>query len=171
MNSKNQIVATANIINNMYRLNTPGGDYACMSEVGEQNIFLWHQRMGHLNFDRLKKMPENADHVTFSANTQSLTCVTCKEGKQTRLPFKSEGNRSTVPLQLVHSDICGPMETQTIGSAKYFLTFTNDYTKNVNVYFLSKKSDTLTKFKEFKNEVENQLNSLIKILRTDNGLE
>lgn len=171
MNSKNQIVATASIINNMYRLNTPGGGYACMSDVEKQDIFLWHQRMGHLNFNSLKKMPENVEHVTFSTDTESLTCITCKEGKQTRLPFKSEGCRSTFPLQLVHSDICGPMETQTIGGARYFLTFIDDYTKKVYVYFLKKKSDTLEKFKVFKNEVENQLNSHIKILRTDNGLE
>lgn len=171
MNNKNQIVATASIINNMYRLNIPGGGYACMSDVEEQDIFLWHQRMGHLNFDSLKKMSENTDHVTFSAKSESLTCVTCKEGKQTRLPFKSTGIKAKSLLELIHSDICGPMETQTLGGAKYFITFLDDYSKKIYVYFLRNKSDALEKFKEFRQEVENQLDTRIKILRTDNGLE
>lgn len=171
MNNGNQIVATASIINNMYRLNMPGGGYACMSDVEENDIFLWHQRMGHLNFNSLKKMSDNTDHVTFSAKSENLTCVTCKEGKQTRLPFRSEGNKAKGLLQLVHSDICGPMETQTPGGAKYFITFLDDFSKKIYVYFLRNKSDALEKFKEFRNEVENQLNTHIKILRTDNGLE
>ncbi|KAG6451043.1 hypothetical protein O3G_MSEX006910 [Manduca sexta] len=164
INCKSQIVATASIINNMYRLNMPGGGYACMTDVEEQDVYLWHQRMGHLNFNSLKKLPENTDHVIFSAKSENLSCVTCKEGKLTRLPFKSEGNKAKFPLQLVHSNICGPMETQTLGSAKYFLTFLDDCSKKVYVYFLCKKSDVLEKFKEFRHVVENQLNARIKIL-------
>ncbi|CAK9816532.1 Retrovirus-related Pol polyprotein from transposon TNT 1-94, partial [Anthophora quadrimaculata] len=153
MNNKEQIVATANIINNMYRLNMPEKGYACMSDVEERDIFLWHQRMGHLNFNSLKKMPENTNCVTFSRKLENVTCVTCKQGKQARLPFKSEGNKAKVTLQLVHSDICGPMETQTLGGAKYFITFLDDYSKKVYVYFLRNKSDALEKFKEFRHEV------------------
>ncbi|KAI8436415.1 hypothetical protein MSG28_010011 [Choristoneura fumiferana] len=156
--------------NNMYRLNMPGGN-AYMSGVEKQDIYLWHQRMGHLNFDSLKKMSENTEHVIFSDKIENLTCITCKEGKQTRLPFKSSGVKVNKPLELVHSDICGPMETQSLGGARYFLTFLDDYSKRISVYFLRNKSEALDKFKEFKQEVENQLDARIKILRTDNGLE
>lgn len=169
--NRGQIVATASIINNMYRLNMPGRGYACMSDVDAEDIYLWHQRMGHLNFNSLKKMSDNVDHVIFSEKSENLSCITCKEGKQTRLPFKSECKRAQTPLQLVHSDICGPMETQTLGGSKYFITFLDDYSKKIYVYFLRNKSDALEKFKEFRNEVENQLEARIKVLRTDNGLE
>lgn len=171
MNNNSQVVATASLINNMYRLNMPGKGYACMSDVENQDTYLWHQRMGHLNFRSLSKMTENTDHVIFSAKSENLTCLTCKQGKQTRLPFKSEGSRAKNVLDLVHSDLCGPMETETLGGAKYFMTFIDDYSKKVYVYFLRYKSEALEKFKEFKHEVENQLDAHIKILRTDNGLE
>lgn len=171
MNNRGKIVATASIINNMYRLNMPGEGYACMSDVEDKDFFLWHQRMGHLNFNSLKKLPEHTNHVIFSAIKENLTCITCKKGKQTRLPFKGEGDKAKSLLQLVHSDLCGPMETQTLGGAKYFLTFIDDYSKKVYVYFLRNKSEALEKFKEFKHEAENQLDAHIKILRTDNGLE
>lgn len=49
LNKQNVIVATATKDNNMYRLNM-NTDYAYMSDVKQNDIFLWHQRMGHLNF-------------------------------------------------------------------------------------------------------------------------
>ncbi|CAK1587338.1 unnamed protein product [Parnassius mnemosyne] len=58
LNRKNDIVATASLINNMYRLNVPGG-YTCISDIIEQDTYLWHQRMGHLNFQSMKKLTEN----------------------------------------------------------------------------------------------------------------
>lgn len=171
INSKNQIIATASIVNNMYRLNMPGGLAHMSSVEHEQDAFCWHQRMGHLNFQSLKKMSDNTEHVTFSGKTENLTCITCKEGKQTRLPFKSDGSKVTKPLELVHSDVCGPMEIQSLGGSRYFLTFLDEYSKKISVYFLHNKSEVLSKFKEFKQEVENQLDAHIKVLRTDNGLE
>ncbi|GBP26795.1 Retrovirus-related Pol polyprotein from transposon TNT 1-94 [Eumeta japonica] len=63
------------------------------------------------------------------------------------------------------------METQSLGGAKYFLTFLDDYSKKVFVYILNKKTKILSKFKEFKTEVENQSECKLKCIRTDNGLE
>lgn len=92
--------------------------------------------MGHLNFNSLQKMTDNTDHVIFSAKTPAITCVTCTEGKQTRLLFKSVGSKARSLLETVHSDICGPMETQTMGGTQYFISFLDDYSKKVYVYFL-----------------------------------
>lgn len=170
LNSHKKIVATAILINNMYRLNLYNVQ-AYISDVDKQDIYLWHQRMGHLNFSDLKKIEENTDGVQLSKKTDNLTCVTCLEGKQTRLSFKSSHSRATQLLETVHSDICGPMETTSLGGAKYFITFIDDFSKKVFVYFLKKKSEALEKFKQFKSQVENQLECRIKCLRTDNGLE
>ena len=63
--------------------------------------------------------------------------------------------RSTRKLQLVHSDICGPMQTQSIGGAKYFVTFIDDYTRCCAVYFMKCKSEVLDKFKEFEDTTTN----------------
>ena len=60
--------------------------------------------MGHLNFSDLKKIEENTDGVQLSKKEDNLTCVTCIEGKQTRLPFKSSHSRAYL-LETVHSDI------------------------------------------------------------------
>lgn len=106
---------------------------------------LWH----------LKKLKESFTKAFTLSDTQvnNITCITCKEDKQTRMPFKSQGSHSSKPLELMHSDLCGPMETQSLGEGKYFLSFLDDYTKKVFVYILNKKTEVLSKFKELKTEV------------------
>ena len=51
------------------------------------------------------------------------------------------------------------------------MTFTNDYSRYGYIYLVKQKSETFEKFKEFKNEVENQLGRKIKVLRSDRGGE
>lgn len=72
---------------------------------------------------------------------------------------------------MVHSDVCGPMSVASLGGARYFVTFVDDYTRYSTVYFLRQKSEVFGKFKEFAAEVENVTGLEIKTLRTDNGGE
>lgn len=134
---------------------------------------LWHRRLGHINLQRMKQMRDKAvTGLDFDDSEDGIrNCTVCAMGKQTRLPFGRSENRSTHVLDLIHSDIIGPMETQSIGAAKYVLTFIDDYSRKLFVYFLRNKSETMQRFVEFKARVENQTERKIKILRTDNGTE
>ena len=60
-------------------------------------------------------------------------------------------------LELIHSDVCGPMSTTASGGYQYFVTFTGDLSRYGYIYLMRHKSETFEKFKEFQNEVENQL--------------
>ena len=95
-------------------------------------------------------------------------CEECVEGKMHRMPFKPAVEiRSIRKLQLVHSDVCGPMATESIGGCKYFVTFIDDYSWCCNVYFLRHKSEVLEKLKEFTSGSDRRNETL----RTDNGGE
>ncbi|KAG7300019.1 hypothetical protein JYU34_017061 [Plutella xylostella] len=170
-NSNGEIAATADRVNGTYRLNT--NLHQALSSVtskGDCN-FLWHQRMGHINYNDLDKLQICAEGMKLSTQKEDAACTSCLEGKQTRQPFNHGGSRASELLELVHSDVCGPMENKSIGGSRYFLTFIDDYSRKVYVYMLTHKSEALEKFKEFKNQVENELNRKIKILRSDNGKE
>lgn len=97
--------------------------------------------------------------------------MVCCEGKQTRSSFPREGSRASKVLELVHADVCGPMETKSIGGSRYFLVLQDDFTRMTFTYFLKTKEEAFDCFKEFKNFVENQKGVKIKTLRTDNGGE
>ena len=86
-------------------------------------------------------------------------------GKQHREKFeKGKAWRARQKLELVHSDLCGPMKTASLGGAKYFVTFIDDFSRKVWIYLLKDKSKTFEAFKEFKQEAENESGLKIKIL-------
>jgi hypothetical protein len=73
--------------------------------------WLWHRRLGHLNFDHIIKLKnlEEVKYLPRISNTQDSVCKPCQVGKLTRTQFKSKRSTSIEkPLQLVHMDICGP---------------------------------------------------------------
>eukprot|EP00253_Pinus_taeda_P027966 PITA_27966 len=95
------------------------------------------------------------------------TCECCILGKKHHESFlKGVAYREKQPLELVHTDLCGPMRTQSIGGNCYFLTFIDDYSRKTWVYFLKQKSETFARFKEFKALAENQIDRQIKVLRS-----
>ena len=74
-------------------------------------------------------------------------------------------------MEIIHTDVCGPMSVEARGGYHYFLTFTNDLSRYGYIYLMKHKSETFEKFKEFQSEVENHRNKKIKFLRSDCGGE
>ena len=83
--------------------------------------------------------------------------------------FPSSAKRANKILELVHSDVFGPVPVPSLGKSVYCVSFIDDFSRNTWIYFLRKKSEFFDKFKEFKALVENQAEKKIKVLRTDNG--
>ena len=87
-----------------------------------------------------------------------------------RKPF-GKAIRAQIPLQLVHSIVCGPMNVKAKHVASYFITFIDDFTRFNYVYLISHKFEALWCFRKFFNLVENQKDVRLKALRTDQGRE
>ena len=103
----------------------------------------------------------------FLSNAQ--VCETCQQGKQTKLSFQAnQVRRANQKLQLIQTDVCGPMKTNSLSGNRYFLLFIDDYTRMCWVYFIRVKSEV---FDVFKASVENQCNLSIKALRSYIGGE
>ncbi|GFR24278.1 hypothetical protein TNCT_211031 [Trichonephila clavata] len=58
-------------------------------------------------------------------------CDGCCYGKQSRRPFGTRKQRATTPGELVNIDVCGPMQQQSLGGAKYYVCFKDDFTNTV----------------------------------------
>lgn len=80
-------------------------------------------------------------------------------------------NRSNDLLQIIHSDVCGPVNKTSFGGARYFATFIDDYSGYMTVYCLKSKDEVFQAFKDYRTEVEKQTGKKIKCLRSDNGRE
>jgi hypothetical protein len=85
-------------------------------------------------------------------------------GKMTKTPFNSHPEWALELLDIIHSDVCGPMSIPTCGGYLYFVTFTDDLSRYGYFYLMKHKSETFEKFKEFQKEVENHRDKKIKFL-------
>ena len=142
----------------------------CQKVSHSDNMYLWHLRLGHIILDRINPLVKDGPLRELNVGTLPV-CESYLEGKMTKRPFSSKGERSKEPLQLVHSDVCGPLSVHARGGYEYFITFIDDYSRYGYVYLMHKKSETFGKFKEFMAEAEKQLGKSLKTLRSDRGGE
>jgi hypothetical protein len=98
-------------------------------------------------------------------------CEACLLGKMTKMHFSGFPERASDLLELIHTDVCGPMSTTSRAGYQYFITFIDDLSRYGYVYLMKHKSETFEKFKEFQSEVDNQGGKKIKTLRSDRGGE
>ena len=141
----------------------------------DPNLHLWHCRFGHLGVDNLTKLIN--ENMVDGMNTtgqsgDNSTCESCMMGKQHPTAYPKEiPYRATQPFEIVHSDVCNSMHVNSHGNSKYFVTFVDDYSRYVHVYFIKSKDEVLEKFKEFANYAANTTGKNVKVLRSDNGGE
>lgn len=169
-----KVIATGTLVNNMFKLVKSSnssfengfacGDIATRKRYVNDAILL-HRRLGHVS------MNNEIFLKVFGRKMKDFKCVVCIKGKQTKLPFPSSDNRATRILELIHSDVCGPMSINSIGGKRYFVTFIDDFSRKCFVYMIAHKNQVLKCFKEFKLFVEGQMEVKIKSLRTDWGGE
>src|SRR4051812_25598024 len=174
--SKNDMfMADDPIVNGLFILNL---DDASVYNVSAKRLrpndlsptYLWHCRLGHISEKRMKKL--HGDGLLTSFDFESYeTCQACLLGKMTKSPFSGLPKRATDLLELIHTDVCGPISTTARGGYHYFITFTDDFSRYGYVYLMRHMSETFEKFKEFQSEVENQRGKKIKALRSDRGGE
>src|SRR3954465_4688504 len=97
-------------------------------------------------------------------------CEACVKGKQHRNPLPNQSTtRAKEILEIIHSDVCGLMSQNSVGGARYFVTFIDDKMQKTFTYPIKSKDKTFEKFKHFKALVKKQTEKKIKTLRSDNG--
>ena len=146
---------------------------SCLVAEVKDSSWLWHFCYGHLSFGGLKTLQQkNMVAGLPQIRIPSQVCEECVVGKQHRSQF-SQGKswRAKVALELIHSDICGPITPCSNGGKRYLITFIDDYTRKTWAYFLQAKSEAFCTFKSFKARVENETGNTIKTLQTDRGGE
>eukprot|EP00253_Pinus_taeda_P032839 PITA_32839 len=147
-----------------------GRNSSVVPESGAENIvvsrektMLWHQRLRHIGEKGLrilhgKVMVEGMSNSSLDFDL----CENCVYGKQNQVSFPSSGKRVKHILELVHSDVFGPVKVPSLGKSMHYVSFMDDFSRNTWIYFLKKKYGVFDRFKEFKALVENQIEKKIK---------
>jgi hypothetical protein len=132
----------------------------------------WHQRLGHIREKGLRLLHSKGmveGMCKFSLDFDFYEH--CAYGKHNRVIFPFSATREEGIPQLVHSDVFGPVSVPSLGKYVYYVSFIDELSRNTWIYFLGKKYKVFERFKEFKDLVENQIEKIIKVPRTNNGRE
>jgi GAG-pre-integrase domain len=112
---------------------------------------LWHLQFGHLSQDGIRQLAKKGMvHELPNMNYSKPFGERCVLNKQARnsFPRRAEYHAKNI-LKLIHTDICGPITPKSFGEKRYFITFIDDYTRKIWMYFLKEKSEAFETFKKF----------------------
>ncbi|KAL0408303.1 UNVERIFIED_CONTAM: Retrovirus-related Pol polyprotein from transposon TNT 1-94 [Sesamum radiatum] len=137
-----------------------------VSNAIDSDVLLWHKRLGHPSYKVLKRVPNLKIKVK---NVE--VCTICPLAKQHRLAFPCSSSCTSKPFELIHIDIWGPYHQASLTNCHYFLTIVDDFSWATWTFLLRHKSQTPTILKNFFTNIQNQFESYVKQVLSDNGSE
>ena len=143
--------------------------YLCAAiNVKARPAEIWHQALGHLNEEDLRKLPAVSENMCITGK-RDMQCETCIQGKMTKTFNRTPDEKAKKPLMKVHSDLAGPINTKSKNGYRYVMNFVDDFSGCSFVYFLKNKNDACLAIEKFIADVAPY--GEIKCMRSDNGTE
>ncbi|KAL2248336.1 UNVERIFIED_CONTAM: Retrovirus-related Pol polyprotein from transposon TNT 1-94 [Sesamum indicum] len=149
-----------------------GGSSSNISFAGTvSQANLWHNRLGHMS-EKGMNVLKSKGRLPELKSVEVGHCEHCVFEKQKRVSFLTTGRTPRKEkLELVHTDLWGPAPVSSLGGSTYYMTFVDDSTRKVWVYFLKRKSDAFDAFRRWRALAENEAGLQVKCLRSNNGGE
>ena len=167
-------------VNGLYQFDTNGKarEHAMAAKLNVSLTEL-HELMGHVSMDAAKSLVEQNAVVGIKLRDQTPTfCEACVHAKQQKkaIPDQRTSPRSSSYGDLIHTDVWGPARVSTLRGKQYFISFTDDYSRETRVTFLKKKSEAFEAYKHYEAWVKaqrtgNDRAATIKTLQSDRGGE
>lgn len=150
-----------------------GDDETSYMSFKKNSAVEWHRKLGHPGKEKMKKMINivNGMKISNEEIDNMPECEICIQSKQTRFPFSTQRYKASNPLEIICTDICGPITPSTWDNKRYILTCIDEYTNYTKVYLLTNKSEAFGNLKNYIIEAERQQNLKVKIIRCDCGGE
>lgn len=160
---QNKIVALGELNGNLYELQE---EKVLAAKETSRCVHEWHLLLAHKNIHDIRKMNLNIKQCNCSD-----ICEHCIKGKMATKPFPKKSSEVNNMFDVVVSDVCGPFQVESVGRAKYFVTFIDVYSRYSKVYFMRNKSDVFEKLREFVENVKTKFHLKPKVVRSDRGGE
>ena len=173
-----ELYIQAKLINGVYEIDiseTQSANVAHSSQKDEADMQLWHRRLGHRDTTTIMNLQKGdlVRGLQVKESKEALTkCISCITEKAVKPSFpRCVEQRSTKVLDIIYSDLCGPINVPSLGNNKYILIFIDDFSRYCVAYFIREKSETVEMFKEYIAMVRNKFQRAPAVLMTDNGGE
>lgn len=150
----------------------PKGANTLEGNLAAKKTLLWHMRFGHIGEKGFRTLKNK--NLIKGLNDCILEFDFYEHyvyGKQNHVQFYSNSHKSFYVLDLILSNVFGPIKVPSFSNSIFFVSFIDDYSRRTCDYFLKSKTLVFSQFKEFKALVENQTSKKIKCVRIDHGGE
>ncbi|KAJ9552989.1 hypothetical protein OSB04_017034 [Centaurea solstitialis] len=149
--------------NRLYKIQLKVGKPHCLHAEIDDESWLWHARLGHINFGAVNMMHKLSNGVPVLKH---------KDQANHKHTFPKKTNyKSTNILEVLHGDICGPIDPPTPAGNIYILVLVDDFSRYMWSFLLKHKNDAADVIKRFKKSIENRTGKEIKTFHTDRGGE
>ena len=138
------------------------------------SLHIWHQRMGHMSHAALERYgPDALKGINLDKSVKEIPsiCAGCETGKSTRKSFPGSTKKTDQILQIVHSDLAGPMQTKSLQGSHYIATFIDDHSRHMVIYYLKTKDQFVGALRKFLAWAETQTSKQMHALHSDRGGE
>lgn len=152
----------------MFRVILPEKGSSAFVATVRESLSVWHERLAHQNKAHVRNFLKRncVDFVD-----EDFLCEACIYGKHHRGSFKQRIEKTTKCGEIIHTDVCGPMQNVSVGGSRYFVLFKDDFSHFRFIYFMKKKSEVVEKLKIFIAMTQKETGHNIQVLRSDNGTE
>jgi hypothetical protein len=144
--------------------------HAAMAHATPLSRDIWHQRLGHLNYSDLEKLPSLAEGIAFTG-APDPDCVACIKHKTKRSSHPSSDTRASGAGELLHIDLGVLNEAYSFQGHRYYLLFVDDHSRYSFIFFLQKKSESAQIITNLIEHVNNHTGKYPRYIRSDNALE
>lgn len=171
MSKSNVSIKLGSLINSAYVMRI---SHRASAQRMTNNSFLcihqWHKRLGHRNLDQIRRIKDILNIKVSKCNC-SDDCLSCIRSKICVQTFPKQSRKPDHPRELITSDLCGELRTQSLGGSKYFITFNCAATDYTEVVSIRNKSDCKREVIRFMEKCLTQFGSYPKTFRSDRGGE
>ncbi|KAL4582707.1 hypothetical protein LXL04_007266 [Taraxacum kok-saghyz] len=154
-------------INDVYYLNRPTLSPQ-VNATTTVSALDWHHKLGHPSIRVFQQLCQQLGLKFDSLFSSNFHCQSCAINKSHKFPFGQNSFTATKPLQLIYSDVWGPVQ-KSIDGYLYYVVFVDYYSKYVWLYPIKRKSDVSKIFPQFKLLVEKFFQTPIISIFSDNG--
>nr|GEV71707.1 integrase, catalytic region, zinc finger, CCHC-type, peptidase aspartic, catalytic [Tanacetum cinerariifolium] len=143
-----------------------------MSKATPTQAWLWHRMLFYLNFDYINLLSKKDIVIGLPKlkYVKDQLCSSCELSKAKKRLFKSKAvPNSKGRLNLLHTDLCGPIRVASINGKKYIMVIVDNYSRYTWTLFLRSKDETPEVLKDFLTMIQRNLQAPVITVRTDRG--
>ncbi|KAI0494798.1 hypothetical protein KFK09_024941 [Dendrobium nobile] len=153
----------------LYRIQNQQAPSLAALHANIQTAQLWHRRLGHPHRQILSTLSHTIPDI--KNVSPNFSCISCSVAKSHKLHFNRTTSFTNCPFELIHTDVWGPAPIPSTDGFRYYVLFTDDFTRFTWIYLMNNKHETFAKFKIFYKLIKTQFLCKPKFLRSDGGGE